>query len=109
MSLFCCVGANCDAILAMICFPLSTHLPATRREQLVAVDGVLDRPLQPADLRLVGGNLRRLRRRLLLKLLILRLECVVIALPEPGAAGQEERRHSGNSMSTAFQPIGHEV
>jgi hypothetical protein len=37
--------------------PPRPHLPASRREQQVAIDGVLDRPLQPADLLLRGGKL----------------------------------------------------
>src|SRR5271157_3843170 len=74
--------------------PLLAHLPAARCEQQIAVDGVLDRALQPADLRLIGGNLRRQRRVLLLNLLILRLELVVFALRDAG--GEEQRSEWDN-------------
>jgi hypothetical protein len=51
-------------ILAMICLPLSDMVQAAGRKELVAVDGVFDGALQPSDLRLVGGDLRRLPRNL---------------------------------------------
>ena len=71
--------------------PLRGHLPGARPEQQVAVDGVLDGVLQPADVHLAGinllfqgghfrGTLRRLGRRRLLQLLILALQSVVLAL-----------------------------
>ena len=85
MRWFCSCGCQflcqvCDDLLA-----LRAHLPASRRKQLVAVDGGLDSPLQPANLLLVGGEL-------LLKLLILCLELVVIALPDDRNPTEECRR-----------------
>src|SRR5271166_5818747 len=85
--------------------PLLAHLPASRLEQQIAVGGVLDRALQPADLRLIGGNLRRQRRVLLLSLLILRLELVVFALGDAGR--EEERCHERQQQDAAFQTICH--
>ena len=70
--------------------PLRTHLPASRRKQQVAVDRVLDRSLQSADLLLVGGNLR-------LKLLILRLKFLVVAFPDNAS-----RKHVVDSSDTAM-------
>ena len=61
-------GQPADELLA-----LGAHLVAARREQQIAVDSVLDRALQSADL-------RRLRGDLLLQLLILRLELMNLTL-----------------------------
>src|SRR3974377_1045286 len=83
--------------------PPLAHLPATRREQQIAVDGVLDRSLKPADLRLIGSNLRRQRRVLLLSLLILRLELVVFALGDAG--GEEDRCDQREQQDAAFETI----
>jgi hypothetical protein len=84
----------CDDLLA-----LRAHLPASRRKQQVAVDGVLDSPLQPANLLLVGGEL-------LLKLLILCLELVVIALPDD-ATPEECRREQRYDDEAVLSWIGH--
>ena len=54
---------------------LRTHLPASRREQQVAIGYVLDRPQEPTDLLLGGGQLR-------LELLILCLESIIVAFPD---------------------------
>src|ERR1700719_885732 len=70
-----------------------------------AVDGVSDRSLQAADLRLIGGNLIRQRRILLLNLLILRLQRIVAALRDAG--GESDRCHEREHQHTASQTICH--
>src|SRR3954452_9559762 len=76
------------------------HLPLARREEQVAVHRVLDRALQPAELRALPadllalrGELRLLRLRLLLEGRVLVHDLVVLG---PGdAAGQERRDRNG--------------
>jgi hypothetical protein len=77
-------------------------LIAARWEQQIAVDGVPDRPLQAADLCLVGRNLVGQRRVLLLRLLVLRLQRIVAALRDAGGEGdrRNEREHQGASFQT---------
>src|SRR3954451_289642 len=79
------------------------HLPLARREEQVAVHRVLDRALQPADLRglpadllALRGELRLLRLRLLLEGRVLVHDLVVLG---PGdAAGQERRDRDGRDQ-----------
>ena len=68
-------------------------------------DGVLDRSLKPADLGLIGSNLIRQRRILLLNPLILRLEFVIFALRDAG--GEEDRCDEREQQDAAFQNICH--
>ena len=71
--------------------PLLGHFRGARPEQQVAIDGVLDGVLQPADVHLagvylffqggyIGGTFRRLGRRRLLQLGIFTLQLGVLAL-----------------------------
>jgi hypothetical protein len=80
---------------------LRPHLPASRREQQVAVDRVFDRSLQPADLLLVGGNL-------LLKLLVLRLKFFVVTFSDntPRQECGREQRH-GDETEPSW--VGHNL
>ena len=74
-------------------FALWAQLPTARREQQIAVDRVPDRALQPFDLLLVGGDLR-------LKLLILRLELLVVTLPNDASRQWYCRQHDGEPEHT---------
>src|SRR5262245_38049040 len=81
----------CDDLLSRL-----LHLPAARREQQVTVDGILDRPLQPADLCLLGGHLLRLRGHLLVELLVLLVKLLVFGLERVVFAPRDTpRQHHG--------------
>ena len=84
-------------------FPRGRHFPAAGGEQQVAVDRVIDRPLQPVDMRLGGGGPLLKRLVFPLKLLVLRFQIVVDALRDAG--GEEERPHEGQQQGAAFQSM----